>query len=604
MTLASDEEYPVVDFAVIYEVGHPLLAVEGGLAMSSRRVMFLAFAVSMMMATLFAASAQAGPDPDRPSRLVIIVLDQARPDTIDRYGMENVQALQRKGTSFPNAYVGHMAAETVISHNVITSGLFPKDMGWTNEVYRDVDNVLLGGGGSYHVTSSMSCSQFGALIAHGGYKKLQDYLDDRFGPDSVFASISQKRTSACTSGHTSATDSNDIIFQIRGSSASECGSGWRKPEFAPGAPPAYLGLTLVTGSCTNRWWTFQGAGAYGTGAMSPANIYPLEGNRFVPGFDPAHIGGDTWSADAAIRVIDNDPDWRGMMVSLGGIDKLGHMWGPEDEGEPGALPGSVEEMRRLPFVAKNADAQVGRIVDALETEGLLDDTLIVITADHAAQTGRPFHGVLAPGVTNPACGAGSTGIRSDCNWYFGNDSDEIYRDPSPAVAQLRDALAGNLDFSYQDGHVAAWLTDQSLAKKREAAEAVLDMPDVIASYHTNAAQNDYRLYGTNRMSDRERSWFARHGEELVDTMAAPNGADVVGLLGTDVTYGVIGDHGGHTRLIQEIPMVFYGPGVGSKDSNREIRLVDVMPTILDTMGIDYDPGSVDGEAVKLSKPKP
>jgi hypothetical protein len=29
MTLASDEEYPVVDFAVIYEVGHPLLAVEG-----------------------------------------------------------------------------------------------------------------------------------------------------------------------------------------------------------------------------------------------------------------------------------------------------------------------------------------------------------------------------------------------------------------------------------------------------------------------------------------------------------------------------------------------------------------------------------------------
>ena len=30
-----------------------------------------------------------------------------------------------------------MAAETVISHNVITSGLFPKHMGWSNEVYRD-----------------------------------------------------------------------------------------------------------------------------------------------------------------------------------------------------------------------------------------------------------------------------------------------------------------------------------------------------------------------------------------------------------------------------------------------------------------------------------
>ena len=56
--------------------------------------------------------------------------------------MKNVQKLQQKGKSFPNALVGHMAAESVISHNVLTSGLFPKNMGWSNEVYRDVDNVL------------------------------------------------------------------------------------------------------------------------------------------------------------------------------------------------------------------------------------------------------------------------------------------------------------------------------------------------------------------------------------------------------------------------------------------------------------------------------
>ena len=42
--------------------------------------------------------------------------------------------------------------------------------------------------------------------------------------------------------------------------------------------------------------------------------------------------------------------------------------------------------------------------------------------------------------------------------------------------------------------MAAWLNDKSLAKKREAAEAVLDMPGVIASYHFNAAQNDYVLF--------------------------------------------------------------------------------------------------------------
>ena len=171
--------------------------------------MFLAFAVSMMLAMLFAASAQA--KQDRPSRVVIIVLDQARADTIDRYGMKNVQKLQQKGKNFPNALVGHMAAETVISHNVITSGLFPKHMGWTNEVYRDTNDVLgprvppVTGPPNYYITSSMSCDQFKALIANGHYRKIQDYLDAKF-PGSKFASFAQKRTSACTSGHTEVTD--------------------------------------------------------------------------------------------------------------------------------------------------------------------------------------------------------------------------------------------------------------------------------------------------------------------------------------------------------------------------------------------------------------
>jgi sorbitol-specific phosphotransferase system component IIBC len=49
---------------------------------SRRRMGFLAFAVSMLMPALFAVAAQAAPKP--PSRVVVIVLDQARPDTITR----------------------------------------------------------------------------------------------------------------------------------------------------------------------------------------------------------------------------------------------------------------------------------------------------------------------------------------------------------------------------------------------------------------------------------------------------------------------------------------------------------------------------------------
>jgi hypothetical protein len=407
-----------------------------------------------------------------------------------------------------------------------------------------------------------------------------------------------------------AADAEDVILQIRGSRRTCNGTEaqWRQPESGNGStPPPWI--DTVTGGCANRWWTNQDSVnlSYGTNILSPANIYPLEGNRFVPGFDSAHIGGDNWSADAAIEEINHDPNWRGIMVSLGGIDKMGHMWGPEDRGEQGAEPGSIEEMRHMPFVAGNADRQVGRIVDALDARGLLDETLIVITADHAAQTGNPFFGRLAPGVANPLCGAStpaSTGILSDCNWYFGDEDnarqDEVYLSPSPAVAALRDTLAGNLAFSYQDTQIAAYLNDRSLARKREAAEAVLDMPGVMASYYINAAQDDYTRFGTNRMVGRERKWFNEHADELVDTMANNAAPDVVGITRTDVTYGVMGDHGGSQELVQNIPMVFYGPGVSQRDSRRELRHVDVLPTILEAMGIDFDPGDLDGEAVNLS----
>jgi len=257
--------------------------------------------------------------PEKPERVLIIVLDQVRQDTLSRYKMTNVRGLMSEGVSFPNAYLGHMAAETVISHNVITSGQFPKNMGWSNEVYRDVGDVLGLGDGAYYVTSSMSCAQFDALITARGYLKLQDYLDARFddpdttgSDDSTFAAIAEKRTAACSAGHTTdaALDPGDFIFQIRGSGAGTdvtcdgiTSSVWRKPEAV--SRPAYIEDPNVC----SRWWTRQSTSPpldYGTTTQAPAWMYPLEGNRFMPGTDPGHTGGDAWSADAAIEVIEND----------------------------------------------------------------------------------------------------------------------------------------------------------------------------------------------------------------------------------------------------------------------------------------------------------
>ena len=110
---------------------------------------------------------------------MIVVIDQFRPDYIERFDMANVRALMDGGVNFQRALLGHMAAETVITHNVLTSGVLPKHMGWVNEVYRDVDGVL-GPAGSYQVTSSLGCGQFETLLKAQDYPKLDDQLGGKF----------------------------------------------------------------------------------------------------------------------------------------------------------------------------------------------------------------------------------------------------------------------------------------------------------------------------------------------------------------------------------------------------------------------------------------
>jgi hypothetical protein len=540
----------------------------------------LASVAVLMLPMAASGSPSAGADPatssdvGRPSRVLIVVIDAFRPDYIERFDMENVKDLMHSGTSFPNAIVGHMAAETVISHSVMTSGLFPKHMGWSNEVYRDVDNKLGEGAGAYFVTSSLSCDQFRSLTAAGDYPKLADYLDGAF-PEGKFFAIGQKPTAACTAGQPA--DSDDSIITFGGRSFDCDGDGinnWRGPTGAN--VPAYISSPV----CGRYYVNSDRNLDYGTRTTPPAWMYPLDGNRFVPGYDAAHLGGDVWSADAAIDVIQRESDWRGMLVSMGDVDKAGHMWGPEDAGSTG----TTDEQAHLPFAVKTADEQVGKIVAALKEQGVDDETLVVLTTDHAVQQAVRYHGVNRAG-------------QSDFNWYYGQDSDERYLDPSPAIKPMIDT--GNIDFMYQDGHVAAWLKDRSKPALKKAAGVMRTLPDVVATYYRDGSH--YRLVWSGRnMTASERQWWMDH-EDVVHTMAAPYGPDVVGLLRDRTSYGVAGDHGGHQKEIQRIPMILAGPGVEpGASSGEEARLVDLLPTILNLVDVPQDPAHpLDGTVLPI-----
>lgn len=558
--------------------------------MKRRLLLALSLVLVAAAATVITPLGAQPSSPSKPSRVLLLMLDGMRSDYLDRFDLPNLEALRDNGVSFRSSRVGYMASITVISHNVVASGQLPRNQGWANEIYRDEGNVLGGGPGSLYVMSSAACGDFDLLTRAAGYPKLEQYLGAlEADGDARFVSIAQKDRSACGVGQPA--DANDVIIGMArlSSPGISCDGGpLHRYRF-----PRGVNVPASMAAACSRYYV-NGSLDYGTASTSPALLYPLDGDRFVPGFDPARLGGDIWSVDAAIEMMQSDfsdadsDDWRGMFVGLGGPDKMAHMWGPDDAVT--GPPGSVDNMIRLPGELKLADQQVGRLLAELEEEGLLDETLIVVTADHGMTDAKRFNGRTGP-----------TG-QGDFNWYYGAETgtraDESYLNPSPAIAALGSRIGDNLAFSYQDTHVGVWLKDRSQEARKAASQALTLVPDAIATFRLNKTNDGYvRDWVSSSMTTAERTWFQRNAKELINTMAVANNADAVALLANDATYSVQGDHGGHQADNQNIPIFFSWPGLKAAQLNS-IENVDILPTILKLMDIKRT-HRLDGRAVTL-----
>ncbi|MEO8477715.1 MAG: hypothetical protein ABI572_11790 [Actinomycetota bacterium] len=562
--------------------------------------------------------------PARPTRVLIVLFDQMVPKYASQFNMPNFRALQGAGTSFKNAYLGYMASETVMAHNVITSGQLPKHMGWTDEAYRDAGNLLGAGAGEMHITGDLSLANYGTLInaenGGTGYPKLADYLHTAF-PDKAFIVVGEKsyavETATAATGdiavRLSSRKSNvtsDYAVDASGSATGGCRNLYAALDPSTGLPvkgqwryafgknvPSYL-LEADANDPTlcGRYYINADKGLdYGTLGSYPAWLYPEEGNRFFPGTDHSaqagHTGGDTWAADAAIEMIGRE-DWSGMFVTLGAIDKAGHIWGAQDDAA--AFAGDCNDLDLDPAIlganqthvrcaAENADVQLGKLLDAAAAKDASDggETLVVLTADHGATYGKAFYGK-------------ATLKAGDSNWYYGPSVYDggcpsacfletvAYNAPSPALAPL--LATGNVQFSYQSTAIETWLTDHSVAKMKTASKAMLKVPGVTAAYWHDGDR--FQLFGTRSMTSSERSWWKEHAQEIVDTMAASNGPDVVGLLHDKTSYGVYGDHGGAQESVQRVPMVFWSPSLAfANTTGKPFHTYDIMPTILQLMDI-------------------
>jgi len=554
------------------------------------RVMLVAVVV---VAALLAAAAPASAV-HRPTRVMIVVMDQMQPGYARQYNMTNVLWLQNKGLNFPNAYVGDMASETVVSHNVMVSGLFPKHMGWSDEAIRDVDNVLGYGADAIVTTGDLGTDAFVKLIENMDYPKLGDYLHAKF-PGKIVANVGQKSYQV----ESMAASSSD--FWVRMDSA-KATTTLLDPTVVPwvgeyrgpsGQLPSYI-------SSDDRFLISAGnpSDTYDTTSTAPAWIIPEDG-RYVPGTYAGHESGDNWVADAATKIMDNE-DWSGLWVTFSAIDRIGHMWGGGAVDNVGTYqwdPASILNTVHMPWIAKNADDQLGKLIAKLKEKNQFNDTLIIVTADHGSTYGAGPDGFKGVNELNAG---------NDHNWYAGTwhagSSTESTSTGPPALKPLMDT--GNVLFSYQSTAIETWLIDKTIVEKRAAAAVMETLPGVIATYITH--DDRYKLYSSlATMTAAEKTWWTAHGQELVNTMACSGSADVVGLLADKTSYGAFGDHGGAQKDVQRIPMVWYVPGIQhAVDNKTAMRLVDIMPTILKTMGIPArmsDP--MDGSAYTLPLPK-
>ena len=498
--------------------------------MCNRLILMIVAAVCIAAA---ACSRAPAPSPTVPDRVVIMVFDQMRPDYIDRFDLQHFKRLRASSRHYPEAYIGHLASQTIVSHLVIPTGLAPRELPWQDDAFIDVAGALGKAGGVYDA-DELSREQIWRFLERIPREHfLPARITDTLGP--VFA-VGEKNYAAETFGGPYAS----AVVTL------ERGDGTCVPD----------GVNVPSYIAQNPRFTLDCSKPYGTGYST---IYALDGSRYVPGDDLTRPGGDVWTADAALEIMRRDK-WSALFLTFGGIDKVAHMLGEQDG--PGLV--SVPSEYRLADVLRVADAQLGRILNELDAQNLSGRTMVVVTADHGGQR----HDVYL----------GNGRFQSCC--AFENLADPV--DPPFWLDHLNQL--GKLRTAYVDSSINLWLADLTAANEGAVTRGLQDVSGVTEIYAKRRTGTEYRyeqVYANlEAQSARFRAWARQHSSELVNTMASAAGPDLVALMADGYGFGRIGGHGGAQEKVQRIPMFIRVPGEAGSTRTVPMRLMDVAPEVV------------------------
>ena len=427
--------------------------------------------------------------------LAIIIIDACRPDYFELTDIPNLRFLMANGVTYSRAWLAQLEANTPPGHATVSTGSLPRNQGVIGFGWRD---PATGNMTRPTTIEAVSQGKLGEAIVASGAVSIPQLVKEADPTAKVLAISSNKFFSAGAMGNLYA---DYVVYSVRSGKASLVPSG-----VVGHMPPSQI-------------------------LNDPALRYSLP----IPA-----IQYDTWVMGVTIKMLELERP-KVVMINLPETDGVGHS------------TGGIVAPNEMAEVLANVDLQIGRLIETYRKLGIFDQTLFVVTADHA----------MIPNARN---------VRG-----------ELIRKAVEKTGTTALSLGGGTSFNI-------YLKDQT--KRKEAAEniASLNISGVDAVYYMTQEQTAYFYVPTSQTSKMTRDLDAAY-RYLLSTYAGPMGPDIAVALDENTVTGeeapnTRGSHGGLSWGIQHIPLILAGPGVKSAYvSNMPARLVDVAPTALALMGI-------------------
>ncbi len=549
-------------------------------------VLFLLFYVVTASAQNRAASATAGTgnELERPSIVVGIVIDQMRWDYLYRYYNlyqtdGGFKRLLSQGFSCENTMIPYIPTFTACGHASIYTGSVPAIDGITGNNWWDYDlsNVVYCTGDDNEKTVGSHTSEGKMSPRRMVVTTIGDELNLATNFKSKVMGIALKdRAAILPAGH-----SAYAAYWYDDSTGNWITSSYYMDDL-PKWVKDFNSKKLVDSYYARDWNTLYPLDVYrqSTTDKEPYEYRPFEGKQGFPYDLKPYIGnnyamihvipyGNTFTLDMARAAIvgehlgkDSSTDL--LAISISSPDYIGHTFGPNSiEAE--------DDFLRL-------DKDIGAFLNFLDEQIGKGRYLLFFTADHGVAHVPAFlkqHKIPAGNVDDQKMSDQLNALLKDkfniANLVIGIINNQVFLDHNamavsrhPDKQKLYDAI---IDF-------------------------LLQQPGIYRAFALDAL-NEVTLNTTIRNKVTNGYYPSRSGD--IQIIFKPQWIDGFSIGGTT--------HGQWNPYDSHIPLIWYGWNIGPGNSNEEVEMTDIAPTIAAMLHIQMPSGSVGHVIEEVSKQK-